>query len=77
MNILIHFQFKLLKSKHRPRIDTYWLLGKGCNDGATSTPAMDTIEENKDGIVPDYIKELIFPRDNPLELNVKELGNLN
>ena len=77
IDILKYFQFILLKSKHRPRIDTYWLLGKGCNDVATSTPAMDTTEENKDGIVPDYIKELIFPRDNPLELNVKELGNLN
>ena len=38
---------------------------------------MDTTEENKDGIVPDYIKDLICPRDNPLELNVKELSNLN
>ena len=56
----LNFCFQFLKqSKHQPRVDTYWLLEKEGND--VSNWDVGSPEDNKTNMIPDYVKELIFP----------------
>ena len=58
LGFLHFFQF-LKQSKHQPRVDTYWLLEKEGNDVANWD--VGSPEDNKTNMIPDYVKELIFP----------------
>lgn len=62
-----------IKSKHQHRIDTYWLVGKERPETTIAPPSLETTEENRVQMVPDYVKDLMFP-DDTMELSVKELG---